>query len=75
MTICHFTRPLPEKGFEVRSRFWIGYGVDAEKGGLVKTPWDKHAPDMPRQLAHHCAEEFTNLGAILAQLYAEESGK
>lgn len=74
MTICHFTRPT-EDGFEVRSRFWIGYGVDAAKGGLVKTPWDGHDPDMPRQLANHCAEEMTNLATILRQLYEEESGK
>lgn len=74
MTICHFIRPY-EGGIELRSRFWMGFMCDDEKGGLYLAI----GPDMeidkekPYKLALHCCQEFENMRQILPQLYSEEA--
>jgi len=54
------------------SRFWIGYTV--KDGEFIKViPEGKSVPEIvPRSLFKHNIKEFTNLAAILPQLYSEE---
>lgn len=60
-------------GIWLKSHFWMGYGMD-EQGRLVKLlPEGAAVPEMaPRALFGHNIKEFTNLAAILPELYAEE---
>lgn len=69
-------------GYALRSRFWIGsilrpYGPPALTkpiGMLInrKLVRDRVIPRVaPSGLARHCAEEYTNLAAILPELYDE----
>lgn len=53
------------------SRFWIGYGM--VEGKLVKVlPEGVRLPDfVPQNLFGHNIKEFSNLAAILPQVYAE----
>ena len=55
------------------SRFWMGYGVN-ENGEFVKlVPDGESIPEfVPRALYGHNIKEYSNLAAILPQLYAEE---
>ena len=61
-----------EGGVMFESRFWIGYKV--ENGEFIKIiPEGKAVPEIvPRALFKHNIKEFTNLAAILPQLYSEE---
>ena len=56
------------------SRFWIGFGV--VDGRIVKTlPEGIRIPDMvPKGLFAHNIKEFSNLAAILPQVYEENKG-
>ena len=65
-----------EDGLILKSRFWIGYGMD-DSGNLVKLVPDGAAvPEMvPRALFGHNIKEFTNLAVLLPELYAEEGNK
>lgn len=62
-----------EGGIWFKSHFWMGYGVN-EQGEIVKlVPDGQSIPEMvPRTLFGHNIKEFTNLAAILPELYAEE---
>lgn len=59
-------------GTMFESRFWIGYTV--KDGEFIKViPEGKSVPEIvPRSLFKHNIKEFTNLAAILPQLYSEE---
>jgi hypothetical protein len=69
--MTHMTRDV-EGGIELRSRFWIGYGL--VDGKLVKLlPEGVSAPiEAVRGLFQHNLTEFTHLAAILPKVYAEE---
>ncbi len=65
-------------GVVMRSRFWIGaalrpYGPAGAIGALLlDRPAVRRAVlprDLPRALAHHCAEEYANLAALLPELW------
>ena len=71
--MCHFLRPAKE-GCELRTRFWFGYSVIGGKPVKV-IPDGFTFPLMPVQaLLAHNIKEFTNLAAILPELY-EKYGK
>lgn len=61
-----------EDGIMFESRFWIGYKF--ENGEFIKViPDGKSVPEIvPRSLFKHNIKEFTNLAAILPELYLEE---
>jgi len=72
--MTHFVREI-EVGIELRSRFWIGYGL--VNGKIVKLiPDDIRIPlEVPRGLFAHNLKEFGHLAAILPSLYAEEKDR
>lgn len=69
--MTHFVRETAD-GIELRSRFWMGW--DFVNGKEVKVlPDGMRYPDAAAlTLAMHNIKEFTNLAAILPDLYAEE---
>ena len=72
--MVHFLRPV-EGGCELRTRFWMGYSII--NGKPVKVlPDGVSFPDIPlKGLLLHNIKEFTNLAAILPELYAEYHDK
>ena len=58
-------------GTMLSSRFWIGYGI--VDGKIIKTLPDgvKVPVEVPRGLFAHNIKEFTNLAAILPEVYEE----
>ena len=60
-----------EGGSELRSRFWIGFGL--ENGQVVKLVPDGVSvpPEVPMGLFAHNLKEFGHLATILPQVYAE----
>ena len=68
--MTHFVREIPG-GIELRSRFWIGYGL--VDGQLVKLVPDDVSvpPEVPMGLFAHNLKEFGHLATILPQVYAE----
>jgi len=78
--MCHFVRET-EEGVEMRSRFWIGAAIglnllpkDSPFNRLLNTSFVRRIAipgDAPRQMAHHCAQEYSNLARILPELYRE----
>lgn len=71
VVMTHFLRPV-EGGSELRSRFWFGWQI--VDGKAVKSIPDGVAVPAagPLALLRHNAAEFTNLAAILPQVYREE---
>lgn len=69
--MTHFVREV-EDGIELRSRFWIGYGL--VDGKIVKLlPDGVSVPvEVPMGLFAHNLKEFGHLAAILPSVYAEE---
>ena len=69
--MCHFIREI-EGGVELRTRFWMGWGVF--NGRLMKAlPDGVKMPDFPlRALNLHNIKEFTNLAALLPRIFPEE---
>lgn len=69
--MCHFIRDI-EGGVELRTRFWMGWTVIHGKD-VKALPDEFRMPPMgPMALLLHNIKEFTNLAAILPQVYAEE---
>ena len=70
--MCHFLRPKADgQGYELRSRFWFGYHVVNGKPEKL-LPDGVQFPLMAVQaLLAHNIKEFTNLAAILPEVYAE----
>lgn len=60
-------------GIWFKSHFWMGYGLD-ENGTLIKLlPDGVRVPEAgPRALFGHNIKEYSNLAAILPEVYAEE---
>ena len=71
VVMTHFLRPV-EGGSELRSRFWFGWQII--DGKAVKCiPDDMKIPAAaPIALLNHNVKEFSNLAAILPDVYAEE---
>lgn len=69
--MTHKWRPYKD-GVMFESRFWIGFGI--AEGKLVKIlPEGVVIPDIvPKSLFGHNIKEYTNLAAILPQVYAEQ---
>jgi hypothetical protein len=69
--MCHFVRDTKD-GSELRTRFWMGYGVI--DGKLKKSiPDGISMPEFPlRALNLHNIKEFTNLAVLLPQIFPEE---
>ncbi len=69
--MVHFLRPTA-RGSELRSRFWMGYGII---DGKPKKILPDNMPPFPlepvKALLLHNIAEFTNLAAILPEVYAE----
>lgn len=55
-----------DNGLVLRSHFWNGAAVPADLRGALAA----QLPQLPHALAHHCAEEYSNLAALLPELYA-----
>jgi hypothetical protein len=72
--MIHYIREVPG-GVESRSRFWLGYHM-ADKKPVKLLPEGIQIPiQVPMGLAFHNIEEYSNLAAILPQLYNEMEGK
>jgi hypothetical protein len=67
-------------GVVLRSHFWLGAAIRpylpaplaSPLAGILNTRLIRRLSlpdDLPRALATHCAEEYTNLGALLPELY------
>ena len=69
--MTHMVREI-EGGIELRSRFWIGYGlVDGQVVKLI--PDGMRVPlEAPMGLFAHNLKEFGHLASILPDVYAEE---
>ena len=76
MTNAHVIRKA-ENGFEMRSRFWVGYQASPEGKGLISALSEgEHIPEeMPYSMANHCAYEMAYLKSLIPGLYKEEYGK
>lgn len=72
--MCHVFRPVPG-GVELRSRFWMGYGMRDGRPFCAMPPGRRMPEAVPRNLARHGVLEYTNLSRILPELYAREGGK
>jgi len=72
--MVHFVREKAD-GIELRSRFWIGYGLI--EGQIAKLLPDGVSvpPEVPRALFAHNLKEFGHLSAILPELYREEKDR
>ena len=72
--MVHFLRPV-EGGCELRTRFWFGYSIIGGKPVKI-LPDGVNWPDIPlKGLLLHNIKEFTNLAAILPDVYAEYHDK
>lgn len=78
--MCHFVRATDD-GVEMRSRFWIGrkayFTMLSEENPIQRLINSKFLrkvmipADTPQEMAHHCAQEYNNLAAILPELYRD----
>jgi hypothetical protein len=78
--MCHLVRSIAN-GVEMRSRFWIGRKINltmlsenSPVHHLINTKLLRKIlipGDTPAQMAHHCAQEYNNLAAILPELYRD----
>ncbi|WP_099467449.1 DAPG hydrolase family protein [Konateibacter massiliensis] len=69
--MLHFLRPT-ENGCELRTRFWMGYCVKDGKPQKTMFPPAKLIPEsVAMKLLEHNVKEYTNLRAILPELYEE----
>jgi len=66
-TFTHMAREIPG-GIELRSRFYLGWNIVNKEAVRVA---EKVPLELVRGLAYHCAKEYTDLGAILPQVFAE----
>jgi hypothetical protein len=71
--MCHFIRETPV-GIEFRSRFWMGYHMIDRKPKLLLPSGVAIPEEVPRGLARHNVFEYSNLRAMLPQLYEEQKG-
>ncbi len=74
MTNAHVIREI-DGGFEMRSRFWVGY--QCLGNGLVSalSEGETIPEDMPYLMANHCVYEMAYLKSLIPELYAQEANK
>lgn len=70
--MCHFVRPVPG-GSELRTRFWMGYCVSDGKPKKAIPDGVEFPLEPVKALLMHNIKEFTNLAAILPEVYTEFS--
>lgn len=68
--MVHFLRKTPN-GSELRTRFWMGYCVRDGKPVKMLPDGVEIPLDATKALLMHNIKEFTNLAAILPEVYAE----
>ena len=68
--MVHFVRPT-ERGSELRTRFWMGYHIKDGKPAKMIPDGMVFPTEMAKSLLLHNIKEFTNLAAILPEVYAE----
>jgi len=69
--MCHFLRPTAN-GSELRTRFWVGYCVqDGKTKKKLVAPTGLMPESIVSKLLEHNIKEFTNLKAILPEVYQE----
>ena len=77
--MIHYVRPV-QGGLEMLSRFWIGREFEAMPGGfgllapLANTRFIKRRlvpENLPKELALHCANEYSQLASFLPELYRD----
>jgi len=68
--MCHFLRPT-ENGCELRTRFWFGYSIIDGKPKKILPDGAQFPLEPVKALLNHNIKEFTNLAAILPEVYAE----
>ena len=62
-----------EGGIWCQSHFWMGYGLNEDGAIIQLVPDGQSVPEsFPRALFGHNIKEFSNLAALLPELYAEE---
>lgn len=75
--MIHYVRPV-KGGVEMRSRFWMARDLEAMSGGLGLVAFladnkfvkNKALPaDAPKELAFHCATEYSQLAGFLPEFY------
>lgn len=67
---------LGEGGGWLKSHFWMGYGMDEQKGLVKLVPDGQKIPELvPKALFGHCIKEFSNLASFLPELYSSEAEK
>ena len=72
--MVHFVRET-EDGVEFRTRFWMGYHMIGGKPVKLLPDGIQIPIQAPMGLAFHNVEEYSNLAAILPELYRECGGK
>jgi hypothetical protein len=72
--MCHIFRNTPG-GLEHRTRFWMGYRFSQGKPDLVLPPGVSVPEFAVQGLARHNVREFSNLGVLLPEIYAEFGGQ
>ena len=68
-TMIHFLRQKPEGGYELRTRFYMGWSFDGEK-----YTYDQNRPviwELAEGLLLHNVKEYRHLAEILPEVYAE----
>ena len=71
--MCHIFRQI-QAGLEHRTRFWMGYRMSQGKPELVIPPGVSVPAIAIQGLARHNVREFSNLGVLLPEIYAEFGG-
>lgn len=75
--MIHYVRPV-EGGVEMRSRFWLARDIEAMSGGLGLVAFIANnnlfkqlalPSNAPKELAFHCASEYSQLASFLPELY------
>lgn len=74
VVMTHMARDI-EGGCELRSRFWMGYQIIDKKAQKMIPDGVVFPENVVAELLGHNFAEFTNLAAILPQVYAEENDR
>ncbi len=72
--MVHLVREIPG-GVEFRTRFWMGYHMIDGKPVKLLPEGVRIPMEAPMGLAFHNVEEYSNLAAILPDLYRESGGE
>ncbi len=68
--MCHFVRPI-EGGVELRTRFWVGYRVVGGRPVKALAEGERIPAERGKLMLRHNIKEYTNLAAILPEVYAQ----